>query len=64
MPEGNDGVKLVISGKGGVGKTTLAAFVINEISRWGMNVPAFFPTFFLLGTGLVGLVGVKRKFAK
>jgi CO dehydrogenase maturation factor len=40
MPEGNIGVKLAISGKGGVGKTTLAAFVINEISRRGMNVLA------------------------
>ena len=40
MLEGNHGVKLAISGKGGVGKTTLAAFVINEISRRGMNVLA------------------------
>lgn len=40
MRKGNNGVKLAISGKGGVGKTTLAAFVINEISRRGMNVLA------------------------
>jgi CO dehydrogenase maturation factor len=38
--KGNNGVKLAISGKGGVGKTTLAAFVIKEVSRRGMNVLA------------------------
>lgn len=36
----NRGVKLAISGKGGVGKTTLAAFVIREIARRGMKVLA------------------------
>jgi len=36
----NNSVKLAISGKGGVGKTTLAAFIIKEISRRGMKVLA------------------------
>lgn len=36
----NSGVKLAISGKGGVGKTTLAAFVIKEVSQRGMKVLA------------------------
>lgn len=40
MPELKSGVKLAISGKGGVGKTTLAAFVIKEISKRGIKVLA------------------------
>lgn len=38
--KGNGGVKLAISGKGGVGKTTLASFIVKEISKRGMKVLA------------------------
>lgn len=38
--KGNNGVKVAISGKGGVGKTTLAAFVIKEVAKRGMKVLA------------------------
>jgi CO dehydrogenase maturation factor len=39
-PEGKSSVRLAISGQGGVGKTTLAAFVIKEISKRGMTILA------------------------
>lgn len=38
--KGNNGVKVAISGKGGVGKTTLAAFVIKEVAKRGLKVLA------------------------
>jgi len=35
-----NGVRIAVSGKGGVGKTTLAAFIVREIARRGMKVLA------------------------